>query len=255
MFNPNQPFKRDQLVLVVHLVMQAVFDVVQGLLPPVNDRKSCNKNEVEYKGIIHGAKQTVAHFCPFLYAHLTDDGMSIAEFPAWDDFNKRVEQYVSDCLAFDPPSSSPGCEDLAAKFVDGVFAEYLKNTESQFSDVGFELGDGGYIAFPDTDGTIRRRDSNGNCEDVRNPGDDDYNDWRDLFPDDALYYQPDKAGDVGCGTSAEEIRSFQVYRNRGTAEKAHPDCHILTFANDDIQQPKFLDVHNPTYGDPRNKPE
>jgi len=55
------------------------------------------------------------------------------------------------------------------------------------------------------------------------------------------YYQPDEAGDVGCGTSAENIKSFDVYRNKDHAIAAHPDCVILELTDDDVQEPRFLD--------------
>jgi hypothetical protein len=37
------------------------------------------------------------------------------------------------------------------------------------------------IEHPDPDGTIRRRDVHGNCEEVRDIDDADWQDWADLF--------------------------------------------------------------------------
>jgi len=51
----------------------------------------------------------------------------------------------------------------------------------QLSDDGIELSDGGLIEWPNSDGTIRRKDKDGSTEEVRNPGDEGYAEWKQLF--------------------------------------------------------------------------
>ena len=59
----------------------------------------------------------------------------------------------------------------------------------QYSTNCIELDDGGCIEPPDNDdnggyeggGAIRRRDKDGNCEEIRYPGNDGYDEWLKLF--------------------------------------------------------------------------
>jgi len=258
------PFTREQLVFVIETYMAGAFDMVHGSLPSCeSDAKHFAENPDKYGGIGDyrcGAMNTVAINVAILWAQTegkrVGDGMGTGDFPHWDDFQQRCNEFVEKQLAGDYNQQWPNFRDLAEKIVDVCWADYLKEAakakeeaESPFSDVGLELADGGYIAYPDEDGVIRRKDKDGNTEEVRYHTEDDWAEWRDLFPDDALYFQPEDAGDDGS-----TIKSFDVYRHLENAEKAHPDVEILVYTFCDIEKPRFLDVENPTYHDDSNDP-
>lgn len=57
---------------------------------------------------------------------------------------------------------------------------------NELTDDGIEFDDGRVLEWPDCDGTIRCLDPHGDCEQVRRPGDDGYEDWLALFPVDEI---------------------------------------------------------------------
>lgn len=234
-------FDREQLVLMVDTCIRSAWDVIQGCLPSGGPKDAAKWRRESGKDMIHGAKQVFAHFVPILFASTHDDGMGIGEFVGWTRFEQLVDSFVEGVKHTGELGTGPDLDKLAEEIVDTEFSDYL----SPYSDEGLEFDDGSVLQWPDEDGTIRLIDGFGNTVEVWHEGDDGWNEQRDRFPDDALYFQPDRAGDPEGDTSATKIKSFEVYRNYANAQAAHPDCEILGFIGQDIQNPHFLDVEKP----------
>jgi hypothetical protein len=242
-------FKKDQLVTVVGSILGGAMDYITACLPPTVTIREFMFASKDQKNVIHGTVQGAGSSIAVFAAAAMDDGVSIGDYKEWESFKKMVDKYVADCSQPDtePPQTHPDTTPFAEALVNAIFpAAYLRG----WKDDGFDLTDSLYCNWPDDAGTIVVLDEYGNTvESVEESGSpDQYARWkqlRDLMPADAAYYQPSNAGDHDAGTSAANIKSYEVYCTREAAKAAHPDCNIDLYTRADIEGPKFLDVADP----------
>jgi hypothetical protein len=280
-------FKREQLVLVAELILVSALDRIESCTPTGGTTDWQDRlalvNQVHNDGVKltayeSGAVETAGMALAVLYAQLTDDGLGIGDAlhcadrfddacgnwiaAVWGDQGVAVRAKIKQLgpggwTVGDAYTNYPDCRKHAEAFVDECFAEYL----SPFSDRGYERDDGSVVLFPEVTlkGTICIVDDTGSTVDRVHIGDPDWKELRDLFPDDQLYFQPDKAGDPECPTNAKFINSYDVWRFLDKCHYHYGSGKILAFTGDDIEKPTFKDaayLGRPIWwGDPNNVPE
>jgi hypothetical protein len=279
MYRGSARFTPEQIVFVAECILAGALDMIESALPTSIEWSDRIDPRNHPDGSLHalgryerGALEAAGEALSIFYAQLTDDGMSCYDALAVaGGFHQRVETMLREAWADegggvnaavrrqgpeyrldDVIPNYPDCHAHAGRFA-AAFDEYPAEARSPYSDFGIEYN-GGAICFPDGNGDIRRIDDDGNSVEVRGVGDPGWDEWRDLFPDAALYFRPEGSGHPECGTSAAGISSFDVYRNRENAERAHPDCEIQGCTFSGIEKPVFLDVELATDHDAGNDP-
>ncbi len=126
MYKGDKKFDREQLVFMSELVFSGVRDAIESALPPAIGVDEFKEREVEIKEYICGATNTVAMSLAVMYAQLNDDGLGRGDFRQFEQFEKMVDDYITECVDGNSSGWFPSTRPLSESFVDQYFDEYLK---------------------------------------------------------------------------------------------------------------------------------
>lgn len=198
MYQGDRPFTKQQLVFFAEAIMASAMDMISGGL----DAGTTRSKEQKLQSYERGALETAGMSLAVLYAQLTglpgmppDDGLGVYDALTSGKieeltFDNMIEKWVSTSVEAGKNTAEggyhPDPHPWAVVWVETLFPDLSFLPKGGYR--GFDqwgnilLSNNGVITFPDDNGgTIRRCDVYGNCEEVREIGDDNYSDWLKMF--------------------------------------------------------------------------
>lgn len=203
-YKGKQRFDRAQIEYVAWCILAGVVDLVEGGLPTSIDYKERAKRlgedrYIDLSGYERGALEAAGWSLSIFFAQLTGEGMGVGDALAVaDSFHEAIERLVAKAwqnqgedvkaairlrdgsynLA-DVLPQWPDCHKHARHFADAVLQAM---DDADADDDTHTFSDGSYLEPPTSEAPeIRRRDEQGNFLDVREPEDEGYKEWADLF--------------------------------------------------------------------------
>ena len=121
-------FNREQLVLMVDLALSSAMDQIDSCLPPTISPGEYRARQSELDNYIQGCINTAGMMIACIYAQtagqIDGDGIGVADACAVIDFEKFCHDFQAKRLGGDC-ETIPEMRDLALKFVDKLFGDYL----------------------------------------------------------------------------------------------------------------------------------
>ena len=118
-------FTREQLVFMTEVALISALDRVESELPPNLSWEERTGDPAIITAYENGARDTAGLVLACLYAQLTGDGLGIGDAAGAAGLDDVMDKFVAARRAR-KNAKFPRCHKNAEKFVDELFADYLK---------------------------------------------------------------------------------------------------------------------------------